>query len=198
MSTNTAIKTPRVEACIDAVMLRFPSQKSTAYYEAVHQVIAPLARDLEIENAALRAALEAVQPVAPQGDGERERFERAFGSKESFAWLNENGDYKVSALQSAWEIWQKAIAQRAGSDVDVIGDFQAEARQQKLSDFIASAKPPAIERDAARLDFLQTVLERNEYGPSLRVAGRSYEAETIREVLDAAMAAQQGEKGGAA
>lgn len=57
MNTNTAIKTPRVEACIEAVMLRFPSPKSTAYYEAVHQELAPLARELEIENAELRAAL---------------------------------------------------------------------------------------------------------------------------------------------
>lgn len=58
--------TPRVEACIEAVSKRFPSIKSTAYFEEVHQHIAPLARDMERELAArdaeiadLRAALAA-------------------------------------------------------------------------------------------------------------------------------------------
>lgn len=53
--------TPRVDACIEAVSKRFPSLKSTAYYEDVHQHIAPLARDMEREIADLRAALQAQQ-----------------------------------------------------------------------------------------------------------------------------------------
>ena len=49
---------PRVEACIDAVMERFPTlggRADSRYYEAVHQELAPLARELERELAALRA-----------------------------------------------------------------------------------------------------------------------------------------------
>ncbi|MES2262138.1 MAG: hypothetical protein V4724_26760 [Pseudomonadota bacterium] len=46
---------PRVEACIAAVMQRFPSEKSTAYFTEVHQHLAPLARELEAENMKLKA-----------------------------------------------------------------------------------------------------------------------------------------------
>lgn len=53
--------TPRVSACIEAVMLRYPSDKSTVYFTAVHQELAPLARELERENAELRAVLAAGQ-----------------------------------------------------------------------------------------------------------------------------------------
>lgn len=56
--------TPRVEACIEAVMRRYPSDKATAYYEAVHQQLAPLARELEREVATLRQAAAAQQVVA--------------------------------------------------------------------------------------------------------------------------------------
>lgn len=38
----------------------------------------------------------------------RERFEAAYGPKESFAWRNPDGSYKVASLQQAWEIWQQA------------------------------------------------------------------------------------------
>jgi hypothetical protein len=51
---------PRVEACIDAVMKEFPGTSAAAqarYFEAVHQELAPLARELERENIALRAML---------------------------------------------------------------------------------------------------------------------------------------------
>lgn len=50
--------TPRVSACIEAVIRRFPSDKSTAYFEAVHQELAPLARKMEREVTDLRAALD--------------------------------------------------------------------------------------------------------------------------------------------
>lgn len=68
MNTDKALKathdpmvyaTPRVSACIEAVMRRFPSDKSTAYFEAVHQELAPLAREMEHEIGKLRAALAA-------------------------------------------------------------------------------------------------------------------------------------------
>lgn len=43
---------PRVEACIDSVMRQYPTLGGRAdqrYYEAVHQELAPLARELERE-----------------------------------------------------------------------------------------------------------------------------------------------------
>jgi len=58
--------TPRVEALIDRVMKEHPSVSKTAqaiYYEAVHQELAPLARDLERENAKLRDAMQTVVDV---------------------------------------------------------------------------------------------------------------------------------------
>ena len=51
---------PRVEACINAVMKRYPGESKAAlarYFEAVHQELGPLARDLERQNAALREPL---------------------------------------------------------------------------------------------------------------------------------------------
>lgn len=54
--------TPRVDACIEAVMAKHPGFTTTEhalYYEAVHQVLAPLARQLELELArASRAVVE--------------------------------------------------------------------------------------------------------------------------------------------
>ncbi len=55
---------PRVEACIQACMEKYPrtSPKALAvYFEAVHQELAPLARQLEHENAQLRAQLSGVK-----------------------------------------------------------------------------------------------------------------------------------------
>jgi len=51
------INTPRVEECIGAVMARHHGTSERAlgkYFEEVHQVLAPLARDLERENVMLR------------------------------------------------------------------------------------------------------------------------------------------------
>jgi hypothetical protein len=41
-------------------------------------------------------------------DAERIAFEKHFGPKNNFSWRNEDGTYKIYALQSAWEIWQAA------------------------------------------------------------------------------------------
>jgi hypothetical protein len=51
---------PRVEACIEAVIERYPGVSSRArldYFEAVHQELAPLARKLEVELADAKRAL---------------------------------------------------------------------------------------------------------------------------------------------
>lgn len=53
-----------VEALIDRVMAKYTGLGPAAearYFKAVHQEIAPLARDLETENEQLRRQLEAVQ-----------------------------------------------------------------------------------------------------------------------------------------
>lgn len=47
---------PRVEACIESVMARHPTiggRADSRYFEAVHQELAPLARELERKCAAL-------------------------------------------------------------------------------------------------------------------------------------------------
>lgn len=52
--------TPRVEACISAVMAQFSGESNAAlarYYEEVHQRLAPLARNLELELAEVKAEL---------------------------------------------------------------------------------------------------------------------------------------------
>ncbi|MCO1371493.1 hypothetical protein L0Z42_13190 [Burkholderia multivorans] len=54
-------RAPRVEAVIRAVMGRFPGLGKTsqaAYYEEVHQHLAPLARALERENGELRSEID--------------------------------------------------------------------------------------------------------------------------------------------
>ena len=58
---------PRVEECIARMMKRFPSVSAAAqarYYEEVHQELAPLARELERENIALRKQLGFAPPPA--------------------------------------------------------------------------------------------------------------------------------------
>jgi len=52
-----ASESPRVEACIEEVMKRFPgisASSQSRYFEAVHQELAPLARSLERELRALQ------------------------------------------------------------------------------------------------------------------------------------------------
>ncbi len=59
--------TPRVEAVINAVMERYPGMGPAAqlrYFEAVHQQLGPLARDLERESAIQGNALENIRLFA--------------------------------------------------------------------------------------------------------------------------------------
>jgi hypothetical protein len=52
MLSEFSKKTPRVEACIESVMRRFPGSSPSSqarYFEEVHQHLGPLARQLEIE-----------------------------------------------------------------------------------------------------------------------------------------------------
>jgi hypothetical protein len=54
---------PRVNQCIADVMARFPDTTPRGlarYFEAVHQELAPLARELEREVAKLKADMEAM------------------------------------------------------------------------------------------------------------------------------------------
>lgn len=52
---------PRVEACIDAVMAKYPRTgpvSQAKYYEEVHQHLGPLARQLEHEVQELRTVVQ--------------------------------------------------------------------------------------------------------------------------------------------
>jgi hypothetical protein len=60
---------------------------------------------------------------------ERELFEKHFGPRDSFAWRNEDGTYKVSTLQSAWKIWQ-ARAAIAQSEAPVAAPEAPDSEQQ--------------------------------------------------------------------
>lgn len=54
--------TPRVDALIERMMKRYPGVSTSAqarYFEAVHQELAPLARNMEREIQTLRAEREA-------------------------------------------------------------------------------------------------------------------------------------------
>lgn len=65
--------TPRVEACIDAVMKVYPGTTKAAqarYYEAVHQELAPLARRLESELREAREALAGAAGIADAAGAE--------------------------------------------------------------------------------------------------------------------------------
>jgi hypothetical protein len=56
---------------------------------------------------------------------ERELFEKHFGPQNNFAWRNADGNYKVYALQSAWEVWQAARrADRPGTAARDLSDEQ--------------------------------------------------------------------------
>lgn len=63
----TPVIAPRVEAVINAVMERHPGMGPAAqlrYYEAVHQELGPLARELERENKTMLNALENIRLYA--------------------------------------------------------------------------------------------------------------------------------------
>lgn len=66
-SSAMPFHTPRVEAVINAVMERYPGIGPAAqlrYFEAVHQELGPLARDLERETAIQGNALENIRILA--------------------------------------------------------------------------------------------------------------------------------------
>lgn len=74
MSNNPIEQTPRVEACIAAVEAKHPHTGKAgmaSYFEAVHQALAPLARELERELIACRAQqVPQVQMDWPNESGE--------------------------------------------------------------------------------------------------------------------------------
>ncbi|RRW98960.1 hypothetical protein [Pandoraea apista] len=72
MSMNARLKdalalspdSPRVEACITEVMQKHPGESKASlakYFEAVHQELAPLARELERENRQLRDQIQTIR-----------------------------------------------------------------------------------------------------------------------------------------
>ncbi|WP_070106459.1 hypothetical protein [Burkholderia plantarii] len=64
---DPASTSPRVDELIAGVMKRFPGVSASAqarYYEEVHQHLAPLARELEAENARLRADAASPAPAS--------------------------------------------------------------------------------------------------------------------------------------
>ena len=66
--------TPRVDTLIDRVMAEHPGHGKSAqaaYYEAVHQELAPLARDLERESALLRNDIARLRKVAQAAEAMR-------------------------------------------------------------------------------------------------------------------------------
>lgn len=51
----------------------------------------------------------AFDPLAPVSDL-RAQFEAKYGPKDSFAWKNEDGSYKVTSMQMSWEYFQAGAA----------------------------------------------------------------------------------------
>lgn len=76
----------RVDRAIDVVMKRYPTA-SKAYYEAVHQELAPLARELEMENEKLRSLLE--RALFQLG-----RWQNKYGEFHP-DWLPPHGDWQI-------------------------------------------------------------------------------------------------------
>lgn len=78
---------PRVDCAIDGVMRRFPNA-TKAYYEEVHQHLAPLARELEIENEKLRSLLQ-------RALFQLERWQNKYGEYQP-DWLPPHGDWQIA------------------------------------------------------------------------------------------------------
>ena len=79
MSDNVALNpdTPRVDALIDKIMTQHPGygkSAQAAYYEAVHQELAPLARQLERELVAMREERDSQQRVCIKVMEERDEW----------------------------------------------------------------------------------------------------------------------------
>lgn len=60
----------------------------------------------------------------------RAAFEKRFGPNDSFAWRDENDNYKVASLQSAWEVWQAAT--EAAKATGTAGEPDADAEMEKV------------------------------------------------------------------
>jgi hypothetical protein len=108
--TDISTRTPRVEACINAVMRRFPGSSSTSqarYFEEVHQHLAPLARALECELEAAKSS----GAAAWLQHGERKRLadSRAESGAQALAIARE----ALSALGADKGAQQGAPARRA-------------------------------------------------------------------------------------
>lgn len=125
-----SVHTPRVDACIEAVSKRFPSLKSTAYFEEIHQHITPLARDLERENEELRAAIAGDDPE--HGEPFMYKVPGDYDWHVGFAPLPD-GAIRVRQLFTAEELAAAPVPQQAAGD----------ARQRQVLHDLAIA---AVER----------------------------------------------------
>jgi hypothetical protein len=109
----------RVEAVIDATMKRFPGTskaQQARYFEEVHQELAPLARQLEHENASLRdriAALEAKCALlaASLAQAEREKNEAEKHAAE-VSGANLELQAKITSANDAWMELYGALTKR--------------------------------------------------------------------------------------
>lgn len=115
---------PRVEACIEAVMAKHPTiggRADTRYFEAVHQELAPLARELEREVARLTAELR-------QGDELRERLGGLL-SRTAVAlrgpeppltrWSWHDLPERAAAAMAAIDVMQRAALMAADPDAEL-------------------------------------------------------------------------------
>jgi len=83
-------------------------------------------------------------------------------------------------------LYVRALAARYSTKVDQLLAAPAPAPAPATAGMVEDAK------DAARLDFLEQIAERKEDSmPNVRAFGKTFVAETLREAIDAAMAAQQ-------
>lgn len=198
--------TPRVDACIEAISTRFPSLKSTAYFEEVHQHITPLARNMEREIAELRTSLEAAQQQLAQRGGPV----GSLGSMIVPKWAGKFDSYQhwVNKAQS----WLKSPDHRRAMCVDSMGrrcaigaDFM---RARDESTFPVHffwecevvTPPAAVQPDNGRDAALQIAIDAccqvessaYKHNNHERASGAKFCADAIR----GAMAVQHEEKGG--
>jgi len=103
--------TPRVEACIAEVMAHYPGETPAAlsrYFEAVHQELAPLARQLEHElNTKMGHAGEVHDRLQAQVEEWRRR---ALAAERRTNWLLENPS-KVLDITRRWNPTQGSLTE---------------------------------------------------------------------------------------
>jgi hypothetical protein len=66
-------------------------------------------------------------------EAECELFERQYGPKDNFAWRTPDGEYKVAALQSAWEIWLTAVLAHHGSSMPAVTEQEHDDLARKAA-----------------------------------------------------------------